>query len=138
MSDKIKVCKHPKMLNKEQEESINFCYLCGSAIIIEDGKKKATVKPYLYSNESDLDPVEILKVMKNQEIHFTNSFASKYYKDKRNDKLKLLKILVSKCRFTDKSFHLAALYLDIIANKTNVPENKLELISIACLLLAGI
>ena len=137
MSKSGKVCKHTYLLYKNNTE-INFCKRCGAAgLSWEEEKFNFSVKPTAFNNELACEPLEIYKVMRNLDKKQKNDSINHSYKEKRPALLKYMRKLISKNNLSDKSYHVATLYLDNVITKGNVPESKYELMVIGCFLLSG-
>ena len=138
MSKTSKICKHVSLIYKSNSE-LNFCKRCGAiGTKDDDSKLRFSIKPSAFNNELDTDPLEIFKIMKNLDKKQKNDSINHNYKERRPGMLKYLRKLISKNNLSDKSYHVATLYLDLIITKGNISESKYELIVIGCFLLSGI
>lgn len=115
---------------------LTLCYRCSSLILQENGNKFHSVKPSNHEIKIEIDPKEYFHVIKKQILRKTHIMPT--YSQARVEMIKYLRKLINKYKYTEKTFHLTLLYLDTILKNKNTPsESKLDLMIIACLLLAG-
>ena len=68
----IKPCAHNK-LSENKNKSYSYCRQCGSISLNYNNKSYYTIKPISLDNEIELDPIQLLKGMKNtQSLNFPN------------------------------------------------------------------
>ena len=73
--------------------------------------------------------------------NYNSNNSNNKYIAKRYDIMKSLKLLTKKLNFSIKAYYQAIYYIDIILgledNKISIPNLKVDLVAIACFLLAG-
>jgi hypothetical protein len=88
----------------------------------------------------EIDPLEQFFAMSNEIVKNSNNSkqTSKWYIAIRRNVIRYLKKLVKVHDFSDATFYLALSYADQIFGGFNeMSENRLDLITISCFLIAG-
>lgn len=128
-------CRHLEFLNLKNDAA-KFCKNCGIISFLENNKHLLSKKSNNSKVKIEIDPFSIFSNMcfQNKQIKITN----KSYLTVRKERLKYLEKLVKKYKFSDKVFHLAVHYMDVIYSKDNCNSLKnSELFTIGSFLLSG-
>lgn len=114
------------------------CDYCGNTIYkLTDNKIYSTIKPIGYQGRNEFDLINVFSNLK-PSFEKNEEPPSQWYMKNRIKAIKLLQKYSQIYKYSDLTYYLAMMYMDIIMrNLSKLPQKKFEVYIINCILIAS-
>jgi hypothetical protein len=134
-------CDHKKLL-KTEVKGYSFCHGC-CCIVIKNAEGEimnCTMSNQKCKTRIEYEPCDYFDTIKKQKDYALKlNSSSNSYSSIRKNVSRYLKKMIVKNKYSNQVYHLAMHYLDAsLHGKTNLTESKVDLVTVAAFILAGI
>lgn len=127
------------MENECKHEKINTnCLNCGVFVYKnENGYNIFGKNSNAFKQNLDLDIIKVFDIIKLSNLNSEGKEINKHYINVRKERIKILKKLIKKNKYSIHVFFMSIFYLDKIGYSKDYLEHNGELLTIGCFILAG-